>query len=328
MAYLIVIGLGALGFLVFSAIRIIPTAHFGVVTVLGKRTGRFLTEGFNLVFPFLTQVELVSEELESDPVSVSFTTSDRVSATVAGSIQWRPDKKVTARKEIRGIFGENRTVDNWITFVEMSEDAVKEGIKDAVGAVLGAIAGFYGADDFIARREELSDIVNAALQLEKPPHLFPDDFARTFGAAAADLKTDTGTPYVDASGRVAPHHCLDFYRQYKTRVKQLLANERTGAHEISEVERRYGIAIETFALAGVAFSPETKRALDRERQVIAFNAAVGELRKQSPNLTEQEAVNQIAAIFGSADKIVVSSEGIAGGAPPIIVIDKDNKRRA
>lgn len=318
---------------IVASIRIIPAVQFGVVKRFGKRTGRVLGEGLKFVVPFFDVVDLFSEKLDSDEVEVGFTTKDKVRIDVRGSTQWRADKSVGYLKEGTKV----------VRFIEMSADAIEQGLRDAVESLLGAIAGLHDVNDFINKRTPLEQLINASLRLEEPPHLFPEKIAERLSVPGAlpvaigDLKDADGKPFLTpAQNEVPPDRYLAFYAQYGKEIRALLKEEQDEQSQVSPVEERYGISIVTFALAQVTFDEKTQEAFELARQADARTEAAGKLslnvielaatlRKKNKKLTQQEAINQAAATLGIATKNVISIEGGGGNGTVIPVITPGGK---
>ena len=261
--------------LVLRAAVSIPTVHYGLVTRWGKRTGRVLDEGLHFVIPFIDLVELFKYHVATKPISESFLSKDRLQVMIKGSVQWRPDKSLLNR-----------------AFVEMSEDAISEGLESAIKSELGIIAGTKSGLAFIGNREAIGFLINCVLRLSVPPHV------------KEGLK---------------PSERLRYYIENALNIRKHLTDEGKNTEDRSPIEARYGIDIVEFALADVDFSPKTIEALEKRKQV------EGELRAQdaqfkkiaviteelkAKGLTPQEAVNAAQAIIGNAEKKVFSVEGL------------------
>lgn len=310
--------------LCLMGIRIVPTVEFAVVTHWMRRTGRILTEGFNWVWPIITTTRRFSEQLDPDTVTVSFNTSDRVEIFNEGSLQWRADRTVTYERKAKVLWWE-RTM-QWLTFIDNSEEAILRGIVDAIKSTLGTVAGLHTVDDFIKNRQALEDLINAILRLEHLPHLEPN----MVGALRVP-PVSTGLTYVDpASGIVPPGRLLAFYRKYAKELKRLLEDERNDKQQKSLIERRYGIHIETFALAQVKFDKKTQEAFERERQAQAEAAAAEKkltlvvegsqkIGAAHPTLSPETKVNVAAASVGVSPRQTIAFEGTTGGTLPTVI---------
>lgn len=271
----------------------IPAYHFGVVERFGNRTGRIMNEGLRMKLPFIDSVELISTELVEIDVPVNFTTKDKLQLTCNGSLQYRPDKEV-----IR---------DGRCIFVEMSEEIIKSGISDTVKAKLGALGGVKDGVDFITLRHAISDMLNCFFRLERPPH---KDHDKT-KCGVSGCKILNGDE-IDAT------ELLEFYKTHWLVVKRVLDDERNNTHTRSEVETRYGIDIEYYALASIDFSKATMEAFEKQKQAearaMAFDKKI-EMAKKAKKLgaSAQVALNAAdISLDPSVDKKVVSVEGEAG----------------
>lgn len=143
---------GAAVFLLSAAISI-PTAHYGVVVRFNERTGRVLNEGLNFIWPFIEKALIYSYELRTDPLEAEVFSKDRQETSLKGSIQWRPDFKNLRR------------------FVEIPENTILVGLKDAIKSEIGKIAGAKDSQVFISERPQLEVLINSIFRLERPPHL-------------------------------------------------------------------------------------------------------------------------------------------------------------
>lgn len=275
--------------LLASSVGKIPEYHFGVVSRLGKRTGKIVREGVYLKIPLLDSVELISLELVTLPISASFTSQDRVQLIVRGSLQYRPDPDISRD-------GKN-------VFVEMSEETIRTGIEDAIQAKLGGLGGVYESDDFIKNRQALGQIINCLLRMSVPPHL-RHDFT-TCGVLNCRMKSQ-----IDAQ------NLLKFYNKHWQTVKKQVDDEKKYLNDKSRIEERYGIDIETFELAEIDFSEETKSAFEKERQAEArakaFNKKMEMAIRARKELgaSAQEALNAAdISLEPSITKRIVSVEG-------------------
>lgn len=300
-----------------AGFTIIPTAHFAVVTRFDQRTGRILGEGLRWTLPFIEKAQLFSAQLDADDIKVSFQSRDEVEVFIEGSFQWKPDKDVVyEKKEKRWWGGTIRTL--WSRFAEMSEDIVLQGIGDAVKSALGIVAGQHDASQFITDREAIEDLVNCALRLERPPHLFTD-VLEVSGARAQALET------MKRDNEIPPTQRLDFYKEFREEVRALLRKTETTG-ELSEIETRYGIRIETFALSKVDFDAETKRAMARQKQAVRENLA-GDTRARwitercrqlvAAGLDPVRAHNQANVERDLADQQQYTVDSIGGGTSSI-----------
>lgn len=285
-----------IGFLLSDSFVEIPAYHFGVVERFGRRTGRIMDEGLHMKLPYIDYVELISTELVEIDVPVNFTTKDKLQLTCNGSLQYRPDYLVI--KEIKGV---KRCV-----FVEMSEEIIESGISDTIKAKLGALGGVKEGKDFIELRHAIADMLNCFFRLEKPPH--KDHKA---GCTVKDCDLPNGNE-IDA-GRL-----LDYYKYHWLDVKKALDEERESVQTRSEVEKRYGIDIEYYALASIDFSTGTMEAFEKQKQAearaSAFDKKIEMAKKaQSLGASAQVALNSAdVSLDPSIKKEVVSVEGDVG----------------
>ena len=276
-------------------------AHAAVIERFGKRTGRVLFEGLHFKWPLIDKVQTYSLRLEVIGITDEFTTKDRVKLIASGSLQYQPDMTITrdaagvvgSRATIRmsrfrffaGLFGASLNAGQ-VVFVDMSDDIIKTGIAKAVEAALGALGGVAESDDFITKRASVARLIDCTLRLPVLPHV---------------------------RDGILPKDALQYYEDKRNEVDRELKN-RT---ERSPLEARYGIQITTFALADIAFDPETMRSLERDRQARAREEAFKRkiaMAKQvvdlGTNATTQEALNAADVSLDPAiRKTIVSVEG-------------------
>lgn len=320
---------------------VVPEAQFAVVLRFRKRTGRVIGEGLHIIWPLIEQIERFSFELGSDPVDPNFVCKDDVEVFVKGSIQWRPDPDVTYKSP---------DGKEWVRFLEMSEDAITQGIIDVVKSELGKIAGLVPSDQFRSARAELEDLVNCVLRLSEPPHLYPTTtrYKDEEGAVIEfvdeireDVVQEDGTKkrvkvrFVQ-DGVVPPERRIRFYRANREQIRKILDGEKDEVEDQSVIENRYGIDIEIFALATTDFTPSYKATIQKKQEAAAKVVAAERLgdqvlklaealRKDHPDLPMREAVNQAAATLGIATKKTISFEGSGGGPAPVVVVNPDSK---
>lgn len=267
---------------VLTSIATIPRASFGVVQRFGRRTGRILSEGINVVLPFgIERIELISTELRTTPVTVRFFGKDNLEAILTGSLQWR------ASFAIADEYGRNR-------FVEMSEQTIADGITDAVESVCANLAGNETAETFIRERQAVEDCINCAVRFPVPPH---------------------------EERRLAPAEWIPFYGSEGTALRRLLEKGGGGRfRDASPLEARYGIEVATFAITNITFSDATKQALEKKRQTLATLEAVDEqalrAEKIAQRLREEQgldpvtAVNTARILLGLAENRIITLEGL------------------
>ncbi|MBI2046371.1 MAG: hypothetical protein HYT28_03060 [Parcubacteria group bacterium] len=289
-------------FLLLDAYAIIPKAHYGVRLILGRRiskmsgVGRFFfgkgvcDEGLRLKIPFLEKIELFPYELATIPIDVKVFSSDKLEITVQGSVQFRPDKELLEK-----------------IYAEMSENAIKVGLVDAVEYELGNIAGSKEGDVFIQSREELGNLINCVLRLKVPPHYEPHKYS-----TQEDLYCE--------NGEIQPEKRIEFYKINKKKIREMLDGEAQEVTLRSPIEERYGFDIVTFALARVDFSAATKKALEEKRQAEARADIMPEKIKMmqllgDKGLTPEQANNASDVMLGKAAPRQVHSfefEGLEG----------------
>ena len=285
----------------------IPAYHFGVVERFGKRIDTILYEGLRTKLPFIDSVELISTELVEIDVPANFTTQDKLQLTCNGSLQYRPDPLVKRKGKC--------------VFVEMSEEIIKSGIEDTIKAKMGALGGIKFGEDFITLRHAISDMLNCFFRLEEPPHKKHDGKTceicnahdeKTCKICSAGKKK-CGLP-VSNGANIDASALLDFYSTHWVAVKDALKS----ATSASEVEERYGIDIEYYALASIDFSKATMEAFEKQKQADAkagaFDRKIEMAKKaQALGASAQVALNAAdISLDPSVNKKVVSVEGEAG----------------
>ncbi len=263
---------------IFTGLVRISTINYGVVTLFGERTGRIVREGLRLIWPFgFNKVELIPFDLKTNEITVIVYSKDNVAITIKGSNQHRPTGyKVPQAKT--GIAEIDQKIDlleqypyGWakrgdgkpllFSYMEAEEATILGGLSDGIKHEIGAIAGTYPADKFIQERDALGRIINATLIMEVPPHK-RKQLIKKF-------------EHLPESERLVPvKDRIKFYKDHAAEIDDLIEKARNNNLEVSEIEGRYGIEIETFALATVDFSEKTKAALELARQQEAENKKV------------------------------------------------------
>lgn len=253
----------------------IPAYHFGVVERFGKRTGGILREGLKLKLPFIDQVELISLELETIPISVEFTTKDKLKLVCSGSLQYRPDPEIKKGRNI---------------FVEMSEKTITVGIIDMVKSKLGSLGGVKESNDFIENRAAIADLINCSLRLKKAPHL---DSGVNIKKVIDFYKTNWQQVKKILNGE-------------KARVKNRSSIEERYGIDIEQ----FALASIVFTPETEKSFEKEKQAEARAR---AFDKKM-EMAKKAKELgaSAQEALNAADVSLDSAKKEVISVEGQAG----------------
>jgi len=292
---------------------IIPEYHFGVMSILGWRMrGEWgiLKEGPHLLIPFISSFELISLELVKKDIKFSFTTLDRLTLSVEGVFQYRPDPKVWFP---RGHPDEGRSV-----FVTVSEEAIFAGVVETVEARIGGLGGKYPHEKFIENRQALGDIINFSLRLKTPPH-----HMHQLGSSDPN-PMNPNEPFcgqVDCEYRdpVEAGQLIDFYDKHWPQIAMLKADEESFYKSHSEIERRYGISVRAFDLGNVMFTPETQQALEEKQQAEARGKAadqrIGIARRfvEEVKTSPQTAVDEADLLMDpKVAKEILSIQGEAG----------------
>lgn len=323
----------------------VPVAHYGVVTRFGKRTGRVLSEGLNFVAPFIDKARLYSYELRTDSLDkISVFSEDRLDMELKGSVQWRPDKKTL------------------VEFVEIPENTILIGLKDAIKSEIGKIAGEKEGDFFIKERKPLEMLINCIFRLQRPPHYFLNPIVveeaggekiikgYEFGDSFEKWITEKKEIMVEAADQEKikkiedartggkwdiqiENEKLDILKFYKENARWIQLMIELGEDERSSIEELYHIDISIFRLADVDFTLETKRALEKERQVKAEIVAAKQQQEwklkimdelMEKGLDAEKASNAADVIMGVAmPRQVISIEG--GNVVPLMNITPQQK---
>ncbi|MDP3015361.1 MAG: SPFH domain-containing protein [bacterium] len=346
---------GAAVFLLSAAISI-PTAHYGVVVRFNERTGRFLNEGLNFIWPFIEKALIYSYELRTDPLEAEVFSKDRQATSLKGSIQWRPDFKNLRR------------------FVEIPENTILVGLKDAIKSEIGKIAGAKDSQVFISERPQLEVLINSIFRLERPPHLHLNfgwneegylisvemgdsmskwiqkvqkcvEALKNRGKAGEKKAEELSEKLAKLSGaewkilpvknlgtEEAEWDVLRFYELNAPKVKIMLeiVDEED---EQSLIEALYGINISIFRIADVDFAEATKKAMEQKKQIgLRIEAAKQQQKWKleimdeliAKGLDAEKASNAADVLMGIATpRQVISIEG--GNVLPLMNITPQQK---
>lgn len=313
--------------LIVRAAPQVPPAHFGVVkSIFGGRAGRVIHESKNitdaikkknLIWPILESVDVVSYGLDAKEINTSFVSRDRISILNNGSLNWRPNWRITDRQ-------------GRIRFVEMQESVIVDGIADAIKSELGKIAGVKEFGVFVEEREALEALINSLLKLDTPPHLDPGvlrsvDDRYVVGLNATEIGDLKGS--LPASSP-PPKQWLEFYGKFSHLVRAALEEVGNDPERTSPIENRYGIEIIAFVLSEVDFDKETKDALQAQKRAEAemkgaeavterVSQIAERLKREHPGITDKEALDAALVLTGKANATVFS--GLQNSNPLINV---------
>lgn len=143
-----IIAIGAVALvLVASSVKIVPPGATGVVTVMGKVTGENLSEGPHLVVPFITTIKkinnrVVRTDVESESASKDLQT---VQSLVSVNYKVQNDKSAELYKR-----------------VGMDYDTII--VKPAIQEVSKAVNAKFTAEELIAQRQSISDMMREQLE--------------------------------------------------------------------------------------------------------------------------------------------------------------------
>jgi len=283
---------GVLAVLLLNSIVIVPTFHVGLVRRFKKLTGKQLGAGLGFVLPFIEDVlfesagkEPTTIELKELLLELTVVSKDDQKIVVGGKLFFRMDP-------------------NFVSTFVMLGKGVLGGAINAIESDVRAIAGTQVGDSFVEEHQAIQDLINSVLRLRVPPHQEPEKF----GVTLDDVK---------------PENRLKFYRDHVKGIKSILKKEKKHPKDISTVERRFGIDVETFELTKVVFSEEIMKAREQQKKdVLEMKAAeerkrekikiYGELRAKG--VPVREAINLVETITGAAERKIISVEG---GSSPI-----------
>jgi len=334
----------------------VPKFHYGVHERLGNRTGIIYFEGWGLKIPLIDTVEIISLGLSKSKVQAVFTTgkapidtnkpasttrgdddskNDKIEVVTLGSLQYRANPFV---------FDEHgRNV-----FITMSEEMIDDGMEDALKDMFGGLGGIHQAEDFIENRQAFGDMVVQILKSEKPYHLNHETGGDENGKNKCGVKN---CEFKDVK-MIPRQDLIVFYNKHWEHLKEIITKKNAKRKvdmsvigispipwlsyaasfkaesdadnpidDISPIERRYGIDIETFALANIDFSPAMKAAFEKNREAKErARAYTIKLRMAKQAVDDLGVDGQVA--LNSADvslnpdiarnKSVISVEGEAG----------------
>lgn len=297
---------------VFASAIKIPPNHFGVVDRFGKRIRYekgILREGLNFIVPLIDSVELVSKNLVKEDIKFKFTTNDKLRLEVEGVFQYRPDPEVFFPKVNKEDHGRN-------VFLTVSETVIKDGVIEAVEARLGGLGGQCSSEIFITSRQALGEIINAILRMNKPPHKNhqkgapgpdPENPEEPFCGLGGDCKFD--------DSEIGAEKLVEFYNAHWRQAKVIKDNEKNLPDDRSEVERRYGIDIESFDLGNVGFTPETEAAFEEARQAeerMKGGEKVAELAERFEKLSQKSIDEAGRLLDPTITKKIISVQGETG----------------
>lgn len=297
-----------------NAFVTVPAAHVGILTRFNGRVPfGGLLEGLHVKLPFIDKVRVYSLELTVREVTFSFTTQDLLNITISGKFQYRFDPNVVDEQ--------GRAV-----FVAVSDEAIAEGIVEAIEARLGGLGGKHKYELFVENRQALGDIINSILRLSTPPHLLHDP--------AAPAPDPNWTP--QHPGEQPPRFCgltdcrydrevkaeelIDFYNKHWRQIRIFIGREHHVLSDRSVVERRFGIDVEAFDIGNVDFTPETKKAFEEQKQAEARARAgdarialANRFRTQLKGISPKDAADEADLVLDpEVRKNIISVQGETG----------------
>lgn len=330
----------------------VPTAYYGIITRFGKRVGKPLPEGLRFVLPFVDKVLIYSIELKTDPLdNISVFSNDRLDIELKGSVQWRPDReelkkfveipgntilvglKDAIKSEIGKIAGEKRgdffirerktleTLINCIFRLQrpphyfLNSKPGTEGKEQEFGPSFDLWINNKGTEvEKISDNEEKKEKKEKIKKIRDAKNKKEWKMPTEQETGENDEKTDTWK--------------LDIISFYKANARYIQLMIDLGENEMSPIEELYRINISIFRLADVDFTVETKRALEKKRQVEAEIIAAKQQQEWKlkimdelieKGLDAEKASNAADVMMGISEKRqVISIEG--GSVLPLMNI--------
>ncbi len=132
----------------------VPTLKLGLVTFLGMRTGRVLSEGANFIlWPFESVITCDAEVQTLVIEPQKYFCRDKLAVILGGELSWQNDEDLLPTAGI------------------MNRERIEDELRSAIRNELGIIAGANRAADFTMAREAASDMLNCILTMGTPPHI-------------------------------------------------------------------------------------------------------------------------------------------------------------
>ena len=292
-------------FIIKSSIVRVPSIHFGEYRVFDERTGRNVTEGVHWCWIW-QKIHLHDASVKSLLIRESFTTRDEIEAELEGSAQYRVDDNNAAK------------------FAELSEAAIKQGLGDLISSEIGIIAGRHNYTAFIRDREIIQLIINCILCLEIIPHRDFEEIrkedAESFDQKIAKHNEDTedrDSQILTDACCIPPESRIAFYKVFYREIKRLLDKELEKRNKSSNVEKRYAIDIDHFALSSVEWTEEFQKAMEKSRRTGKETSAILETMRQLEefeDISETERMKIALAINGQSRHQTVAIDGNGSAA--------------
>ena len=240
----------------FKAVVFLGKDERGVVDFWGKRTGRIVDDGPSLIVPGFHKVpEAISLKPAVVLIETTFTSRNRQGLIFKCTVQYAPDMKLK--------------IGNDSVFDMQSEEAIHQGLVDAIKDKLGDLGGALETDAFISGRIALGQFFNCEMKLSTPPHL-------------DHKKGDPdkcGVPDCEFPDKVPAKDLIEFYHAHFVIGKKKLDGETGEPDDRSSLEQRFGIDIRALDITLIDFTKETKAAFEKEEQAKAEKRAMDEKAK-------------------------------------------------
>ncbi len=281
--------------IVIASVVVVPKDHYTEVLTWGKRVPDdgnpppLLEEGWHFIVPFFQNVdELVKNELVDANLEVEVLSKDRLGIRVKGSAQYRFDLALIRK------------------FKQVPAVSICGGLRDSIKESLGIIAGAHGGGAFIEKREAILLLVECTLRLSRAPHLDPE------GVLNGGLPAEPPVVGLDHN-EIKPRKRLAFYEKNTARIRLLLAREKENVADRSRIETTYGVDVEEFSLASIAFSKTTQEALGAKQR------ADGEMKAVESREEEKDVIIAKRKIQGmSSGDALIDAQVSVGQATRVV----------
>ena len=293
-------------FIVKNSVVKVPAIHFGEYRVFGERNGNNVGEGLHWCWLW-QRIHLHDASAKNLLIKNGVTTLDGIDVELEGSAQYRVGD------------------DNADKFAELSEAAIKQGLGDLIRSEIGIIAGRHNYTAFIQDREIIQLIINCILCLEIIPHCnfekIREEDEGSFDEKIENYNNgrDEGSILLDGCC-IPPESRIAFYKVFHQEIKKRLDEELENRDKSSDVERRYAIDIDHFALASVKWTEEFQKAMEKSKQTGKEVSAVLEIMErleEFKDISEATKMNLALAINGQSRHQTVAIDG-NGSATTII----------
>jgi hypothetical protein len=288
---------GMVIFIIYCSIIKVPSIHFGEYRVFGERTGRNVREGIHWCWVW-QRVYIHDASVKSLGIKESFTTLDEIEAELEGSAQYRVDDQRASK------------------FAGLSEAAIKQGLGDLISSEIGIIAGRHNYTAFIQDREIIQLVINCILCLEIIPHRDFEEIRKedeaSFDQKVAKYNEDHDSQILTDACCIPPESRIAFYKLFYREIKGCLDKELVEKDKNSDVEERYAIDIDHFALSSVKWTEEFQKTMEKRQRTGKETAAILETMsrlKGFEEIPEATRMNLALAINGQSRHQTVAIDG-------------------